>query len=60
MFLDSMSRIQQSGSGQYNGSIEIMVRWNEDACGFNGGLKLKKPSSPISAIIMITLALQHL
>ena len=29
--------------GQYNGSIELMVRWNEGPCGFDGGLKLKNP-----------------
>ena len=31
----------QSGWGQYNGSIELMVWWNEGPCGFDGGLKLK-------------------
>ena len=37
-----MSRIQQSGWGQYNGSTELVVRLNEGPCGFDGGLKLKK------------------
>ena len=41
MFLDPRSRIQQSGWGQYNGSIELMVWWNEGPCGFDGSLKLK-------------------
>ena len=31
----------QIGKGQYNGSIELMVRWNEGPRGFDGGLKLK-------------------
>ena len=31
----------QPGSGQYNGFIELMVRWNEGPSGFDEGLKLK-------------------
>ena len=30
----------QPGWGQYNGSIELVVRWNEGPYGFDGGLKL--------------------
>ena len=41
MFLDSRSRIQQSGWGQYSGSTELMVRWNGGPYGFDGCLKFK-------------------